>query len=613
MASEDEVDAPEKEDPETCLHLNLVYQEVVRERLVQLSQLLAQNQEQQEELKCGLAGSRGPKARESCQLPPNMYIGHFLKPYFKDRVTGMGPPANEDTREKSAQGIKSFDQLLVTKWKSWEKSLLRKSVVSDRLQRLLQPKLLKLEYLQQKQSRANSEAEKQVLEKQAKEAEREVQDISQLPEETLLGSRLDSHDWEKISNVNFEGGRGAEEIRKFWQNSEHPSINKQEWSEAEVSRLLDIAAQHGHLHWQKIAEELGTSRSAFQCLQKYQEHNPALKRRQWTEEEDQMLMQLVQEMRVGRHVPYRRIAYYMEGRDSMQLIYRWTKRLDPCLKKGFWTPEEDIKLLQAVAKYGEQDWFKIREEVPGRSDAQCRDRYIRRLHFSLKKGRWDFEEESKLLELIEKHGVGNWAKIASELPQRSGAQCLSKWKVMVQQKQRQSKLLTQRQSRLLRQRQRPRRLLHLSSSSNSSLDSSYESNEDSEPEDSLEPQEQLPAQHLVPDLDLWMPTRRSTADLGGTVLASSLAPCGSSDAASTAPRVPPSAKATSIPPGTGIPGSTHVHPTSLGLVAELTESGSSCRTSDSPVHLSSHSSSSCCRLTLQAAWRWCRRGRGCPL
>ncbi|XP_049629711.1 snRNA-activating protein complex subunit 4 [Suncus etruscus] len=567
MASEDEVDAPEKalaEDPETCLQLNLVYQEVVRERLVQLSQLLAQNREQQEELTCRLAGSKGLKARESRQLPSNMYVGHFLKPYFKDRVTGLGPPANEDTREKSAQGIKSFDQLLVTKWKSREKSLLRKAVVSDRLQRLLQPKLLKLEYLQQKQSRANSEAEKQVLEKQAKEAEREVQDISQLPEETLLGSRLDSHDWEKISNVNFEGGRGAEEIRKFWQNSEHPSINKQEWSEAEVSRLLDIAAQHGHLHWQKIAEELGTSRSAFQCLQKYQEHNPALKRRQWTEEEDHMLMQLVQEMRVGRHVPYRRIAYYMEGRDSMQLIYRWTKSLDPCLKKGFWTPEEDIKLLQAVAKYGEQDWFKIREEVPGRSDAQCRDRYLRRLHFSLKKGRWDFEEENKLLELIEKHGVGNWAKIASELPQRSGAQCLSKWKVM---------LPRQRRPRLLRQR--PRHLLHLSSSSDSSLDSSYESSEDSEPEDSLEsgdgaqePQEQLPAQHLVPNLDLWMPARRSTADLGGTILASSLAPCGSSDAASTAPRVPPSAKATSIPPGTGIPGSTHAHPTSLGLVAE---------------------------------------------
>lgn len=31
----------------------------------------------------------------------------------------------------------------------------------------------------------------------------------------------------------------------------------------------------------------------------------------------------------------------MEGRDSAQLIYRWTKSVDPSLKKGPWTPEED--------------------------------------------------------------------------------------------------------------------------------------------------------------------------------------------------------------------------------------------------------------------------------
>lgn len=57
--------------------------------------------------------------------------------------------------------------------------------------------------------------------------------------------------------VQFEGGRSAEEIRKFWQNSEHPSINKQEWSGQEVDQLKAIAAKHGHLEWQKIAEELG--------------------------------------------------------------------------------------------------------------------------------------------------------------------------------------------------------------------------------------------------------------------------------------------------------------------------------------------------------------------
>jgi len=147
--------------------------------------------------------------------------------------------------------------------------------------------------------------------------------------------------------VQFEGGRSAEEIRKFWQNCEHPSINKQEWSGQEVDQLKALAAKHGHLQWQKIAKELGTHRSAFQCLQKYQQHNKALKRKEWTREEDRLLTQLVQEMRVGSHIPYRRIVYYMEGRDSMQLIYRWTKSLDPSLKKGFWAPEEDAVSIQS--------------------------------------------------------------------------------------------------------------------------------------------------------------------------------------------------------------------------------------------------------------------------
>ncbi|ELV13154.1 snRNA-activating protein complex subunit 4 [Tupaia chinensis] len=428
-ASDGEDDPRDKalpEDPETCLQLNMVYQEVVREKLAEVSLLLAQNREQQEEVTWDLAGSKGPKVKDGKSSASHVYIGHFMKPYFRDRVTGMGPPANEDTREKAAQGVKTFEELLVTKSSVQGEEAARSRPAHSQL--ALHPPR-RLEYLQQKQSRASCEQERQMLERQTRDAEQEVQTLSQLPEETLLGSRLDSHDWEKISNVNFEGRRSAEEVRKFWQNSEHPSINKQDWSGEEVERLQAIAATHGHLEWQEVAEELGTGRSAFQCLQQFQRHNPALRRRAWTEEEDRVLAQLVQEMRVGRHPPLP-VVYYMEGRDSMQLIYRWTKSLDPSLKRGLWAPEEDAKLLRAVAKYGEQDWFRIRQEVPGRSDAQCRDRYLRRLHFSLKKGRWSAQEEEQLLRLIEKYGVGHWAKIASELPHRSGSQCLSKWKIM---------------------------------------------------------------------------------------------------------------------------------------------------------------------------------------
>lgn len=49
-ASNGEDDPKEKnlpEDPETCLQLNMVYQEVIQERLAEVSLLLAQNREQQ--------------------------------------------------------------------------------------------------------------------------------------------------------------------------------------------------------------------------------------------------------------------------------------------------------------------------------------------------------------------------------------------------------------------------------------------------------------------------------------------------------------------------------------------------------------------------------------
>uniref|UniRef100_A0A452GIP9 snRNA-activating protein complex subunit 4 n=1 Tax=Gopherus agassizii TaxID=38772 RepID=A0A452GIP9_9SAUR len=500
-SDDDNIDDNLPADPETCLQMNLVYQEVIQEKIEEVNLLIAQNKEQQKEIMYEVGGPKMAKAGDSKLLPLNIFLGHFMKPYFKDKVSGIGPPANEDTREKTAQGIKSFEELLIKKWKSREKSLLNKSVISDRLQRLLQPKLLKLNYLNQKLEKAKNEMEKKILEKQVKEAEREIEEINHLPEEALLGNRLDEHDWEKISNVSFDGSRNAEELRKFWQNWEHPTINKREWNEEEIENLKEIAAKHNCLDWQTIAQELGTNRSAFQCLQKFQAYNKDFKRKEWTKEEDQMLLQLVQEMRVGSHIPYKKIAYYMEGRDSMQLLYRWTKRVDPSLKKGFWTPEEDAKLLAAVAKYGERDWYKIRTEVPGRSDAQCRDRYLNALHHDVKKGRWSLEEKEKLIELVDKHGVGHWTKIASELPHRTGSQCLSKWKALIGAKKK------SRPRKRLQKRRRARRRSSTSSESSS---------EDSEPElmNSSEGEIDSPSgfRDTVPGLDLWIPTRTDPAN-----------------------------------------------------------------------------------------------------
>ncbi|XP_010115977.1 PREDICTED: snRNA-activating protein complex subunit 4, partial [Chlamydotis macqueenii] len=494
-SSDDDIESSLPQDPETCLQMNHVYQEVIQEKIEEVELLIAQNREQQKEIMGELGGPKIAKAGDGRNLPANIFLGHFMKPYFKDKTTGIGPPSNEDAKEKAAQGIKSFEQLISTKWKSREKTLLQKSVVSDRLQRLLQPKLLKMSYWNQKLEKVKTEMEKQILEKQIKEVEQEIEAINQLPESDLLGNRFDEHDWEKISNIHFGGQRSSEELRKFWQNWEHPSINKKEWTEEEIERLKKTAAEHNYLDWQTIAQELGTNRTPFQCLQKYQVYNKDLKRKEWTKDEDQMLLELVQEMRVGSHIPYKKIAYYMEGRDSAQLIYRWTKSVDPSLKKGPWTPEEDAMLLAAVKKYGERDWYKIRTEVPGRSDAQCRDRYLKALHCDVKKGKWSLEEEEQLIELVEKHGLGHWSKIASELPHRTGSQCLSKWKLMIGSKK----------------RSRPTKRRHVEESSSSS-ESSSEDIELDLTDSSSEEEMTSKEEYAVPSIDLWIPTQTNTEE-----------------------------------------------------------------------------------------------------
>ncbi|NWX24516.1 SNPC4 protein, partial [Aegotheles bennettii] len=500
-SSDDDIESSLPQDPETCLQMNHVYQEVIQEKIEEVELLIAQNKEQQKEIMGELGGPKIAKAGDGRNLPANIFLGHFMKPYFKDKTTGIGPPSNEDAKEKAAQGIKSFEQLISTKWKSREKTLLQKSVVSDRLQRLLQPKLLKMSYWNQKLEKVKTEAEKQMLEKQIKEVEQEIEAINQLPESDLLGNRFDEHDWEKISNIHFDGQRNSEELRKFWQNWEHPSINKKEWTEEEIERLKKIAAKHGYLDWQTIAQELGTNRTPFQCLQKYQVYNKDLKRKEWTRDEDQMLLELVQEMRVGSHIPYKKIAYYMEGRDSAQLIYRWTKSVDPSLKKGPWTPEEDAMLLAAVKKYGERDWYKIRTEVPGRSDAQCRDRYLKALHCDVKKGKWSLGEEEQLIELVQKHGLGHWSKIASELPHRTGSQCLSKWKLMIGSK---------------KKRSRPTKRQHVEESSCSSESSSEDTELDladsSEEETTSKEETASKEECTVPSIDLWIPTQTNTQE-----------------------------------------------------------------------------------------------------
>uniref|UniRef100_H3BE80 Small nuclear RNA activating complex polypeptide 4 n=1 Tax=Latimeria chalumnae TaxID=7897 RepID=H3BE80_LATCH len=476
------------EDPEMCLQLNIVYQQVVEEKLQEVEMLLKQNREQQEKIMWKLSGVKPVKKNTEKTEAENIFVGHFMKPYFKDKITGLGPTANPDTREREAQGIKSFEELVMIKWKTREKAMLQQSVISNRLQRRLQPKLFRLEYLTKKMEKAKSDLEKQTLEKQIRDAEREMDEIQQQSQDKLLGNRLDEHDWDKIANIDFEGRRRPEEIRKFWQNSEHPGINKAPWSDQEVETLKELASKHNHVDWETIARELGTNRTAFMCLQKYQFYNKDFKKKEWTKKEDRMLKELVQRMRIGNYIPYKKIAYFMEGRNSVQLIHRWTKSVNPSLKRGYWTPEEDEELMVSCYSFNYHNDFNLSIKKPGTVNFYFT---IILLYFPLETSSLTFQNVFKLVMLIVKlhiiHFVGNWTKIASEFPNRTSSQCLSKWKIMIGTN-------VKRKRRKLKPKYKQRY----------GRDSRYSSEGELESEEEKSPK--IP-KYVVPSVDLWIPSR----------------------------------------------------------------------------------------------------------
>ena len=50
---------------------------------------------------------------------------------------------------------------------------------------------------------------------------------------------------------------------------------------------------------------------------------------------------------------------------------------DLTIKRGAWSAEEDTRLTMAVEGYG-HSWIDVAGAVPGRTNDQCRDRWLER-------------------------------------------------------------------------------------------------------------------------------------------------------------------------------------------------------------------------------------------
>jgi len=89
--------------------------------------------------------------------------------------------------------------------------------------------------------------------------------------------------------------------------------------------------------------------------------------KKWTPEEDEILRQGVNEfLRKGLVPVYEKIVVNLSGRTVKQAKERWKNSLNPVIKKGEWSDEELVKLLDLIMEKG-QNWTHIQMALKSRA------------------------------------------------------------------------------------------------------------------------------------------------------------------------------------------------------------------------------------------------------
>lgn len=135
----------------------------------------------------------------------------------------------------------------------------------------------------------------------------------------------------------------------------------------------------------------------------------------WSSEEDEALKKAIE---IHGEKNWKVVSTHVPNRSPLQCLHRWTKVLRPGIAKGKWTSTENRLLRDWVAANGPQKWSDCAKVIKTRNGKQCRDHWLNKLNPELKKGNWTQEEDSIIYNLYKKYGT-SWVKIQKHLPGRT--------------------------------------------------------------------------------------------------------------------------------------------------------------------------------------------------